>query len=84
MILDSPAMVFQPGEGSREGSSGGREGREYWTRERGELGELYTRENSRDSYWSRENRWEVITRGVSRDVYSSQKLIFVINNYLET
>lgn len=60
MILDSPAMVFQPGEGSREGSSGGREGREYWSRERGELGELYTRENSRDSYWSRENRylWE--------------------------
>ena len=53
-------MVFQPGEGSREGSSGGREGREYWSRERGELGELYTRENSRDSYWSRENRylWE--------------------------
>ena len=60
VILDSPAMVFQPGEGSREGSSGGREGREYWSRERGELGELYTRENSRDSYWSRENRylWE--------------------------
>ena len=84
VILDSPAMVFQPGEGSREGSSGGREGREYWTRERGELGELYTRENSRDSYWSRENRWEVITRVVSRDVYSSQKLIFFINNYLET
>ena len=84
VILDSPAMVFQPGEGSREGSSGGREGREYWTRERGELGELYTRENSRDSYWSRENRWEVITRGVSRDVYSSQKLIFFINHYLET
>ena len=50
-------MVFQPGEGSREGSSGGREGREYWSRERGELGELYTRENSRDSYWSRENRY---------------------------
>ena len=56
VILDSPAMVFQPGEGSREGSSGGREGREYWSRERGDLGELYTRENSRDSYWSRENR----------------------------
>ena len=65
VILDSPAMVFQPGEGSREGSSGGREGREYWTRERGELGELYTRENSRDSYWSRENRWEIITGGAS-------------------
>ena len=57
MILDSPAMVFQPGEGSREGSNEGREGREYWSRERGELGELYSRENSRDSYWSRENRY---------------------------
>ena len=57
VILDSPAMVFQPGEGSREGSNGGREGREYWSRERGELGELYSRENSRDSYWSRENRY---------------------------
>ena len=73
VILDSPAMVFQPGEGSREGSSGGREGREYWTRERGELGELYTRENSRDSYWSRENRWEMITGGASLAICPVQR-----------
>ena len=42
VILDSPAMVFQPGE------DGGGRG-EYW---RGEAAD-YSRESSRDSYWSR-------------------------------
>ena len=86
MILDSPAMVFQPGEGSREGSSGGREGREYWSRERGELGELYTRENSRDSYWSRENRylWETtVCSGFGKGVVVIQHLVSVSSLLLE-